>query len=166
MRFFKPVIMTAAAILSTSAMSATWFAFVDASTVDAYYFFDADTVIKDRDVTTIWLKTVRKVTADNDGAWANAAKWKVGCKARTIQTLTSSDYDKAGQFIKSYNNPESVNEIVPDSVGETVSKIACAADFPKNTSGKDYFKINDNDVFASTRRALEARKSTVDSAPK
>lgn len=74
MRLLKLFVFSAMFFASQAATSATWFAFTDVGTDDKYYFFDFDTITKDRDITNIWIKTVRKVTVDKEGAWAVATK--------------------------------------------------------------------------------------------
>lgn len=80
--------------------------------------------------------------------------------------MAESDYGKNGEFIKSYNKAKNEDEVIPGSVGEAALKVICALDFPRNKSEKNYFKLNDNDIFAASRRAAEFFQSTQDSAPK
>ena len=77
-----------------------------------------------------------------------------------------SAYDKNGKFIKSYPNPAREQEVVPDSTGEGMLKIACVTDFPKDKPDKPYFTISGNDVFAFTRQFVEWADSQKDQAPK
>ena len=57
-------------------------------------------------------------------------------------------------------------EVIPDSTGEGMLKIACEPIFPNDKSGKNYFKLEGIDVFQATRNYVEYQKSQVDSAPK
>ena len=45
-------------------------------------------------------------------------------------------------------------------------KIACEPNFPRDTSGNNYFKVDGNDVFQATKNYSEMRKSQTDTAPK
>lgn len=154
------LLLSAAASAFASSWHFTW-----AGNNETLFFFDADTVEKNREITTVWVKIVRTNRPDTDGSWATAVRWRMNCTKRTIQTLASSDYDQDGKFMKSYPNPGKETEVIPDSTGESMLKIACAADFPKNKSNKEYFKIDNNDVFQATRNYIEYVKSQKDTAP-
>jgi hypothetical protein len=71
-----------------------------------------------------------------------------------------------GEFVKSDGSPDAIVAVIPDSSGEAVLKIACEQNFPKDTSGKNYFKASNNDVFLATKMYVEYMKSLVDAAPK
>lgn len=156
-----------ASFLGASAFASEWNSFTSVNHNDVEYFFDAASVEKSKDVVTVWVKSVRTYTVDNDGSWATAFRWRMSCQKRTIQTLTWSTYDADGKFIKSNSNVGSENSVIPDSIGEGVLKTACATDFPKNTSAtKDsYFKIESNDIFKATKTFVDFRKSRIDNAP-
>ncbi|WOB06867.1 surface-adhesin E family protein [Piscinibacter gummiphilus] len=130
------------------------------------YFFDADTVEKTRETTTVWVKTVQVSKPDTDGSWSTALRWRFNCSKRTVQSLGWSIYDKDGKFIRSNSNPTSETAVVPDSTGEAMLKIACEANFPRDKSGERYFKLSSNDVFQATRNYAEILKSSEDIAPK
>ena len=148
-----------------SASASTW-NFLWVGNEDTRYFFDADTVEKNRDITTVWIKTVQTTRPDDDGSWATALRWKINCTKRTIQALAMSLYDRDGKFIRSINTIGQESAVIPDSTGEGVLKIACEPNFPRDTSGSKYFKLDSNDVFQATRNYVEMKKSQIDSAPK
>ena len=152
-------------LLGSSAFASTWH-FTWVGNDDARYFFDAETVEKNRDITTLWIKTVRTNTPDNDGSWATALRWRLNCSKRTIQTLAWSTYAKDGKFIKSNSTPDQETPVVPDSTGESMLKLACEAGFPRDGSGSKYVKVEGNDVFQATKNLIEYQKSQVDVAPK
>jgi len=133
---------------------------------DTRFFFDADTVEKNRDTITVWIKTVQTTRPDRDGSWATALRWRMNCTKRTIQTLAMSVYDRDGKFIRSVNATGQESAVVPDSTGEAVLKIACEPNFPRDTSGIKYFKLENNDVFQATKNYVELQRSQVDTAPK
>jgi hypothetical protein len=149
---------------TTAAFASTWFG-TAAGNDDTYYFFDADSVEKNREITTVWIKTVQIHRAEDDGSWATAYRWRMNCSKKTIQTLTASIYDKDAKFIKSFPNAGRESEVVPDSTGEAMLKLACTADFPKSKSGKGYWRIESNDIFQATRNYAEYLKSQKDTAP-
>lgn len=150
---------------SASAYASSWHLILS-SNDETVRFFDAESVEKTREGVTVWLKIVRLNGADAQGAWSNAIRWRVDCAKKTIQTLALSDYDEKGNFIKSYEGRSNAKPIVPDSVGDTISKIACKSDFPKNTSETDYIKVENNDVHRAARVWAEALKGLQDKAPK
>jgi hypothetical protein len=152
-------------IVISNAQASTWnFAWVGNDEVR--YFFDADTVEKNKELVTVWIKTVQTAAPDNDGSWSMALRWRMNCSKRTILSLASSTYDKDGKFLKSSTLPGTDAAVVPDSTGESMLKIACEANFPRDSSGEKYFKLNGIDVFQATRNYVDMRKSQVDSAPK
>ncbi len=150
----------------TSAIASNWH-YSSVGNDDVYYFFDADTIVKNTDKTILlWIKTVQATKVDTDGSWASAVRWKVNCTNRTIQTLMWSTYDEDGKFIKSSSAIGTAQGVVPDSTGEAMLKIACEASFPNDKSEKKYFKLKNNDPFLTTRNLVEYNKSQVDQAPK
>jgi hypothetical protein len=156
-------------LFGASAFASEWNNFTTANNHDHEYFFDAASVEKSKDVSTVWIKTVRTYTPDSDGSWATALRWRLNCQKKTIQTLAWSTYDADGKFIKSGSNASSEDAAIPDSIGEGILKASCMADFPKNTPATNpvYFKLDkfNNDIFAATKRFVELRKSRVDNAP-
>jgi len=158
-------LLLSAAAFYVPAHASTW-NYLNAGNDNARYYFDGDTVdkIKDRTV-SLWIKSVQTKKADSDGSWATAYRWKISCANRTIQTLTSSNYDQNGAFMNSASIAGPVSVAVPDSVGEAIMKIACEPNFPNDTSGNSYFKIIGNDVFKTTKY-YTASYLTPDPAPK
>ena len=152
-------------MISSSALSATWY-YAPIGNDEAEYYFDFDTIEKTKTTVLIWTKSVRTESADKDGSWATANRHRFNCSKRTIQTMASSDYDQQGKFIKSYPNPGPEREVFPDSIGEAGLKMVCASDFPNNKSEKFYLKVNSNDIFAFTRALTNLRKAEIDTAPK
>ena len=150
---------------STSTIASTW-NYMNVGNETSRYYFDSDTVEKNREITTLWVKIVRTTSPDKEGAWASAVRWRFNCSKRTIQILTMSDYDKDGTFMKSYPNSTKEDAVIPDSTGEGVLRIACQSDFPRNKSDKDYFILKNNDVFQATRNYVEYKRSQIDEAPK
>lgn len=163
----KPTFVLAFVLMSciATASAATWNIFWR-NTNEALFFFDADTVEKSGNTVTLWVKAVRKWQGDLDGSWAHAERWRFNCSARTIQTLSSSSYNNSGDFIKSNNKPSAPSLVPPDSIGETVLKIACEPNFPRDTTGSSYFMIDPNDVFKARDIWLQHESSQVDTAPK
>lgn len=153
-------------LFGASASASEWNNFVT-GTDEGEYFFDASTVVKTKDVVTLWVKVVQKNKADSWGSWASANNWRMNCSKRTIQTLGWSAYEADGKFLKSNSISTSEDSIIPDSIGEGIMKVVCTTDFPKNSPATKnlYFKIDDNDVFAATKRFIEAKKSRIDNAP-
>lgn len=147
------------------AIAATWYA-TGFGSEETRHYFDADSVEKSRDIVSLWTKAVQTRKASENGSWASAIRWRINCKRRTIQVLSYSLYDSNGKFLRSGDEPGRETNIVPDSFGEGLSKMSCASDFPKNKSGVEYFRINDNDVFAATKRWTDWIDSHVDNAPK
>ena len=158
------LLAVALGLITPPAYSASWY-FMWAGNSDTKYFFDQDTVEKSQGIVTLWLKMVQARKADTDGSWATAVRWRINCPKRTIQNLAMSTYDANGKFIRSYNNAGTENSIIPDSTGEAVHRIACQSDFPRSKTEKDYLKVNDNDIYAATRRLVEWEESQKDSAP-
>ena len=159
------IVCLASLAFSQSALSATW-NYSGVGNDDANYFFDQDTVAKTGDTVMVWMKSVQTRNLDTDGSWATAYKWRINCAKRTMQTLTASAYEKNGKFINSLSTPGREEEVIPDSLGEGILKIACEADFPKNKPGKKYLPVADNDIFAATRRYVEWSDSRKNQAPK
>jgi hypothetical protein len=168
-KFIKKVAVacTFSSLLICPAVASTWNTFAKAfNTETALFFFDADTVQKQTDNVTIWIKYVNTVKPDLDGSWATAARYTLTCSKRKSQILTSSIYDKDGKFIRSYPNPGKPIDIAPDSILEEILTATCQPDFPRNKSREFYFAVKDNDIFAHTKRFMEYIESQKDAAPK
>ena len=163
LKFGLASLLTAA----STAYASTWNTFVQAYNEEtALFFFDADTVIKQPDSVTLWVKYVHTKAPDSDGSWSTAQRYVIICSKRTAQSQGYSLYDKDGKFIRSSSTLGRVADIVPDSILEGIHKAVCTPDFPKNKSGDHYFPVKDNDIFSYTRRFMEFRESQKDSAPK
>lgn len=152
-------------LVSTSVSASAWNFVVSVGDDTTLYFFDADTVQKKGNVSTLWVKSVELDSPDKHGAWATALRWRIDCSARTIQTLAWSDYDNEGNFLKSNNQPASPRPATPDTVGESILEIACEPNFPRDMSGEKYFKIVSNDVFQARDDYVRLRAQN-DTAPK
>ena len=159
------LIAGASFFFQVTAFAATW-NFTWVSSDDTRYFFDSDTVEKSKNVVIIWVKTVQIRQVEKDGSWSTAYRWRINCPKRTIQTLAWSTYDDAGKFIKSGSNPSAEDLVTPDTTGDAMLKVACAANFPRDTSEKYYFKLDNVDVFQATKNYEVYRKSRIDTAPK
>lgn len=149
---------------SASAFASSWH-WATFSNDETQYFFDADTVEKNREIVTVWVKTVEVKGPSSSGTLASAQRWRMDCMKRTLQVMAASTYDKDGKFIRSFQAADKPEVVLPDSTGEAMLKVACAPDFPKDKSGKLYIKLEDNDVFRATRTWVEIRNSQKDSAP-
>jgi len=103
------------------------------------------------------MKSVNTTKPDSDGSWATAFRWKINCAKRTIQTLAWSSYGNDGKFIRSGSTPGVESEVVPDSIGEGILKIACEPNFPNDKSGNSYFKLEGIDVFQATRNYMNLK---------
>ena len=152
----------------TSAFASSWNNFLAIYSDTAEYYFDAESVNKTKDVVTLWVKTIQKNSPADDGSWSTALNWRINCQKRTLQTLSWSKYDSTGKFIRSGSIISPEDSISPDSIGEETHKAACMTDFPRNTPAtkNSYFKIEGNDIFASTKTFVEYAKNRVDNAPK
>ena len=130
------------------------------------YFFDSETVEKQNEYRSVWIKTVRKRSPDADGAWASSSRYKINCKNKTYRILSVSDYDLNNRFIKSYPSPSEERSAPPDSVAEAILVTVCKSSFPNDSSEKsDYWKLPDNDVFSATRKLREWDDKKFDKAP-
>jgi len=152
--------------VSVSAAASSW-NFISAVNSDSsYYFFDADSIQRESGNILIWVKNVRKTSPDSDGAWATAIRYKIDCRQRNFQNMGASDYDYNNNFIKSYPKVGLVTVPPPDSIGEGIINVVCKSNFPNDKSANaDYVRILDNDVFAATRRILDAVNGRIDKAP-
>lgn len=157
------------ACLAGGGQAATWNVFQRAWNQQTVYFFDSDTVEKQGEAVTVWIKYVRDLSlpAEQDGSHASAMRTQYNCVKRTSQPLAMSIYDKNHDFIRSSNRAGEAQPVLPDSIGEEILKVVCAKDFPNSKSEKDYYKVKNNDIFAHTSGFYEFYKTQrVDQAPK
>lgn len=163
----NPLIAIALSLASfTSAYASNWH-YVVVGNDETYFYFDADTIEKNKDRTILlWIKTVQATKPEKDGSWASAYRWKINCSKNTIQTQMWSTYDQNGNFLKSSSTIGIEAGVFPDSTGEGMLKIACTPSFPNEKSGTKYFKLENNDPLLWTRNFVEFNKSQVDNAPR
>lgn len=159
---YKTIVFIAMTISSVPVNAATW-GLLKAYSNQSINFYDADSLVKNKDTVTLWTKNVTEEnTPDTDGIYATASRSVYSCKKRTYQLLTMSVYDKKGNFIRSYSKQSDSFAIVPDTVGESILKEVCASDFP--------FKSNiilNNDIYTFTKTYFDYLKAAKeDPAPK
>ena len=148
--------------------AANWQIFTATNSDKAYFFFDSDTVVKQGDAVTIWIKYVRDQSfPDSDGSYASAMREVYTCSKRTFQILTTAIYDKTGNFIKTYSNSGQPSDVIPGSVADGMLKAICTKDFPNNKSGDLYRPATENDVFKHAASLFDWwREKNTDPAPK
>ena len=169
MKHCKQLIFLAFGFLFTlSGQASSWQLFINHYSSTNLFFFDAETVVKQADTTTIWIKSVINPEAPNpDAIYATSYKYQINCKLRNFQILTSFNYDKDGKFIMTYPNPGDIGSAKPGSILDGIITTVCTPDFPNNKSGNDYASIPNNDVFKRTADYFSYLKaSSVDPAPK
>jgi len=148
------------------ANAASWYTFSDVVNDYKMYFFDANSVEKKEGNVTLWVKYVNNDQPDNDGSYSTATKLVFSCAAKTYQELNSSIYDKDRKFMRSYPTPGNVNQLQPNTLVGVMQEVICMPNFPKDTSGKYYFPVKDNDIYSHAARYYENQKARkVDSAP-
>ncbi len=158
------IVFLASALFNQSAVASSWY-YINVYTDSALYFFDKKTVEKGYGTVTLWVKVVQKNKRDTDGSWATASRWRINCSKRTIQNLAMSTYDSDGKFIGSFQSSDYESSVTPGSTGYGVYKISCAANFPNDRDNKNYFPVDDNDIFSATRRYVESIPVSRDRAP-
>lgn len=160
---WKTVLGLAIGMIAFNVQAATWYGFTGARGDHSIYFFDLDTVIKQPGSVTIWVKSVRSEKwPDSDGAYSTASKDTYSCTNRTVQTLVEVNYGLDQRHLSTKSKPGKASDIIPDSVAETIWKTVCMKGFPDSKS-KDYVRVGDNDIYAATKRILDAED---DPAPK
>lgn len=147
-----------------SAQAATWNMFKNAWNSEKVFFFDADTVEKQGDAVTVWVKYVRNTALppEYDGGYARASRVLYRCATRGARTLSYSVYNRNGQFMSSIDLPVGFVNF-PVYIGAEIFRVVCAKEFPNSKAGIDYFEIVDNDIF---RHAAIFFESYADQAPR
>ena len=142
---FRIVMLAAMSLCSVTAQAASWNLFNSYYAGTVVYFFDSDTIVKKNDTVTLWETLVPEENTPASGGSSSVVTRQVyNCKEKTAQTLTSTAYDKSNQPIQIYQGPSRAEEVIPDSMGETILKEVCAGNFPKN-----YYRIDNNDVYTT-----------------
>lgn len=162
----RACLLVSCIFLAMPSLASTWNTFAKAfNTESALFFFDSDTVIRQPDMVTLWVKYVNTKAPDADGSWLTAQRYVFTCSKRTAQVMTTSLYDKDGKFFKSLPNPGRATDIVPDTILEQILQAVCTSDFPKNKSRDLYFPVEDNDIVSHTKRWVEYVETLKDKAP-
>jgi len=163
---FNRIALAIACLCMAPVYAADWQIFATTNTDKAYFFFDRETVTKEGNTVTVWIKWVKDRSNVIEGSFSRASKEVFICSKRTSQTMVSASYDKDGKFIRAYPIPEAVEDIVPGSVYAAILKVVCAPDFPKQKSGEFYFPATNNDVFKHTADLFELQRAqNIDPAP-
>lgn len=146
--------LTALFLASTSAFNAhaaTWYVFKELVRPDTIYFFDWDTVVKEKNTISVWIKYVNSDRKpEKDGSFSTSAKWKFDCKKRTMQGFTIVTYDKDHALINTNSTASQPFEVVPGSVGESALEVICAPDFFNKNSTR-HFPVPSNDVYSFSK---------------
>ena len=170
MKNWKRICTVVLAGFCSVSYASDWYDFRMINVDNFEYYFDASTVQKSGVFVDLWIKSISKSKPKGDDAFAITVRWRMNCANKTIQTLTSSLYDENGKFLKSNTVSSEPYLVAPDTIGEAWQQVACQSDFPKNTSGNSYFRIEGGDLFKATKNIvanMEAGKlSRIDSAPK
>lgn len=167
-KMWNRLALVLACVCAAPVDAAEWQIFGTTSTDNSYYFFDRETVSRQGNTVTVWIKNVNNPTQNNEfGVYAIAAREVFNCVQRTYQTMTSTNYDKNEKFIRSYPKPDEVVEARPGSVYAAILKVVCTSDFPKDKSGNLYYPATNNDIFQHAAKLFEFRSAIyTDSAPK
>ena len=150
-----------------AADAATWYYFNGSATQSAVYFFDKDTVTRQGDGVTLWVKYVRDMAgpSDREGSYSTTYRVTYSCSRRTSRITTVSAYDKLGVFLRT-TGPFVEDDVVPESIGEAVLTVACSKNFPNAPSDSTYQAIA-VDVFQYAKNYFDyKRAAAADPAPK
>ncbi len=145
----------------------TWYSFARSFSDTALYFFDVDSVGRQGDTVTVWIKYVGDpISPDVDGSYATAQRFSFECGKHTLHALSTITYDKGGKPIRTHPDTGRAQNVAAGSIGDSLFKAACTADFPKNPSHELYFPVLGNDVFRYTESYFEhMRRSETDHSP-
>ncbi len=162
-KIFMSCVIGLTALVVQPAFASTW-NIVLVGNRDMEFYFDADTIEKSSGVVTAWIKTVQTQEINEDGSWAMAMRWRMNCAKKTIQILSSSQYDVKGKFISSSSAISREEAVIPDSSGETILKLACMKNFP-NAKNSFYYKVENNDIYQDAKQRADYAKTHTDLAP-
>lgn len=148
------------ALCVLNAHSATWFLFRNAISDDGLYFFDGDTVEKNENSKTIWIKNIKnKNLIIKNKTYSEVIKYSVYCEKRKIQTLSAAFYDKKDNPIGMIPELNDLYDIIPGTIFEKMFKVICSADFPMNPSlnftGNAYSRVSENNPYKFTEEFFE-----------
>lgn len=161
------LVIFSSSIFHTCAIASSWNFPFAIDVKERAYYFDADSVEKNGDFTIVWFKTIQKRNLDTDGSWATAFRYKFNCVKKTVQGLGYTTYDSDGKYLKSRDQSTEIIYPAPDSIAEAMTKLVCKNNFPNyKSSDKDFFKVDDGDLYRATRRLVEFENSRNDPALK
>ena len=127
--------------------AATWFNMTPLNDDEMVVFFDLETLSKDKNGAVLWINfTKDALQPRSDGIYSNIIRERIVCERRTIQALSSVNYDKDGNSLGTYSQPGTPQDVIPGSVGETIMRIVCTKDFPKSTEEYQLVQVLHNDT--------------------
>ena len=126
-----------------------WNRFSFTSKSGTVYYFDADSVMTNGDMVTLWLQYVKNTKQpDEDGSYSTAQKVYFSCSNRTVQVTNESTYDKTGLFIRANSKPYDIQKIEPDDIlSYRTLMMVCASDFPRSKSMDQYYPVEGNNIY-------------------
>lgn len=122
------LLLMTAGLLYAAPAKAEWYRVVTSSSGSAWYL-DPDRMKVTNGKVKAWVKV--DGSADRTVSWRESKRLvSFNCSADTYRMLSYVNYDSYGKITASHNYPEygygsSYEPIVPDSVMESLSKLAC-----------------------------------------
>ena len=120
------IITAAVAVVFPTAAQATQWVLI-AKNDDAARYIDADAMIREQAIATIWLKT-EYASKGKSGEASAVEKWMHDCANRRSKLLALTLYKANGSVIESAELPRYRQEwkpIVTSSIGETIHQRVC-----------------------------------------
>jgi hypothetical protein len=125
----KSIFTIGALLLATSSYASNWVSIVDDPTEEV--FVDMQSMRSDgKGIVRAWLKMeFRQPEKIANGNIANSkvVKWTLNCKSYQFAGAAGAFYDAEGKSIGSWNAPIKYNEIIPDSIGDSIANTLCMA---------------------------------------
>jgi hypothetical protein len=115
-------------MVATTARCENWVYLSDTS--EAFLLFDFDSIKSDKTRSgsnmKIWMQTITRNPKKTPNTVLTAKTlFRVHCENETIALVTTAGYAAGGKVIRSNNNEQSDQAVVPGSVGDTLMKNAC-----------------------------------------
>lgn len=141
------------------ASAADWF-YLLSEVGDRVVFFDKESVTKNDEAVTMWVRHIAlsdsKPLGPNTFSYTSRVTYH--CQKRTSLVTSGTFYNKKRETVGLLGQQKE-QEIAPDTVGESLFKVACATGFPDVLPQKSALALSSIDTYDFAESMAEQRRN-------
>lgn len=130
------------AMFAPLATAAEWHYLPNASGKNGIWFFDKQSIVMSGGIVNIWVEVFHSPSEVlKSKVRSQKLKYQIDCKRRTLQIMAGISYAPGGTVVKSIDQL-TPQDVVPDSIGDSLAGEVCRAEFPTPTVDADGLMSN------------------------